>query len=234
VRTLALLAQTLGVPIPEVYRIDGETGQTILLNVQHRGGPRPVLVLGPPTLRRSSFDLVFDLATHLAFLRPAWFPKVALRTPPMLRVGLEALRLLVAPAAGRPGSGEAEQLKAYLQRTVPPAALAPLAEAIARLGDLREPDAELARWLAATDLSAARVALILTGELSAASRVISSEPVPLSPIPAHRRTGDLIAFSISEDYFACRRQLGLAVGEDRVAEERVHPRASVAGRSTVV
>jgi tetratricopeptide (TPR) repeat protein len=233
VRTLTLLAQTLSVAIPEVYRIEGETGQTTLLNVQHRGGPRPVLVLGPPTLRRSSFDLVFDLATYLAILRPAWFPKVALRTPPMLRVGLEALRLLVAPAGARASSGEAEQLKLYLQRTVPSAALAPLSEAIARLGDGELPDAELARWLAATDLSAARVALVLTGELSAASRVISSEPVPLSPIPAHKRMGDLIAFSISEDYFACRRQLGLAVGEDRVAEERVRPRAATAGRSTV-
>ncbi|HZL17904.1 MAG TPA: tetratricopeptide repeat protein [Polyangia bacterium] len=235
VRTLVLLAQTLGVPIPEVYRIEGETGQTTVLNVQHRGGPRAVLVLGPPTLRRSSFDLVFDLATQVAFLRPAWFPKVALRTPPMLRVGLEALRLLVAPGGGRPGSGEAEQLEAYLHRTVPPAVLAPLSEAICRWGegDLREPDADLGRWLAVTDLSAARVALVLTGELASAARVISSEPVPLSPIPAHKRMGDLIAFSVSEDYFACRRQLGLTVGEDRVPEERGRPRAATASRSTV-
>jgi golgin subfamily B member 1 len=189
--------------------------------VQQRGGPRAVLVLGPPTLRRNSFDLVFDLATHLAFLRPERFHKVALRTPAMLRVGLEALRGLVAPAGTRPGSGEAEQLKSYLQRTMPPATLAPLADAIRKLGDPRDPDAEFARWLAATDLSAARLALLLTGELAAGFRVISSEPVPLSPIPAHRRMADLVAFSVSEDYFACRRQLGLAVGEpsgpDRLA-----------------
>ena len=153
----------------------------------------------------------------------------------MLRVGLEALRLLVAPAGGRPGSVEAEQLRAYLHRTVPTTALAALSEAISRLGegDLREPDADLGRWLAATDLSAARVALVLTGELSSAARIISSESVPLSPIPAHKRMGDLIAFSVSEDYFACRRQLGLAVGEDRVPEERSRPRAPTASRSTV-
>jgi golgin subfamily B member 1 len=221
VRALVQMTKTLALPLPDLFRMDGETGQTRLLNVQNRGGPRAVLMLGPPTLRRNSFDLVFDLATHLAFLRPERFPKVALRTPAMLRVGLEALRGLVAPAGARPGSGEAEQLKVYLQRTTPPAALAPLADAIWKLGDLREPDAELAKWLAATDLSAARVALVLTGELAAGFRVISSEPVPLSPIPAHRRMADLVAFSVSEDYFACRRHLGLAVGEGHAPEATV-------------
>jgi len=218
VRALVLLCQTLALPIPDLFRMEGETGQTTLLNVQHRGGPRAVLVLGPPTLRRGSFDLVFDLGAHLAFLRPERFPKVALRTPAMLRVGLEALRALVAPVAPRPGGGEAEQLKAYLQRTMPPAVLAPLAEAMRKLGDLRDPDAELGKWLAATDLSAARAALVLTGDLAAAFRTISSEPVPLSPVPIHRRMADLVAFSVSDDYFACRRQLGLAVGVERVPE----------------
>jgi len=51
----------------------------------------------------------------------------------------------------------------------------------------------------------------LTGELAAAFRVISSEPIPLSTIPAHRRMADLVAFSVSDDYFAVRRELGLAI-----------------------
>ena len=64
--------------------MDGEAGQTTLVNVRHRNGPRPTLLLGPPTMRRNSFDLVFDLAPHFSFLRPERFPKVALRTPPIL------------------------------------------------------------------------------------------------------------------------------------------------------
>jgi hypothetical protein len=51
----------------------------------------------------------------------------------------------------------------------------------------------------------------LTGELAAAFRVISSEPIRLSTIPAHRRMADLAAFSVSDDSFAVRRQLGLAI-----------------------
>ncbi|HSS39033.1 MAG TPA: hypothetical protein VLT58_09715, partial [Polyangia bacterium] len=208
-RTLVELAGTLALPLPDVYTMDGEAGQTTLVNVRHRNGPRPTLLLGPPTMRRNSFDLVFDLAPHFSFLRPERFPKVALRTPPILHGVLGVLRALGTPNGGPPLDGEAGQLKAHLARSMPPAALARLAEASRGLGADGEP-IDIERWIAAADLSAARLALALTGELAAAFRVISSEPIPLSTIPAHRRMADLVAFSISDDYFAVRRQLGLA------------------------
>ncbi len=209
-RTLVELAGTLALPLPDVYAMDGEAGQTTLVNVRQRSGPRPTLLLGPPTMRRNSFDLVFDLAPHFAFLRPERFPKVALRTPPILQGVLGVLRALGRPNGGPPLEGEAGQLKAHLARAMPPAALARLAEASSGLGADGEP-LDIERWIAATDLSAARLALALTGELAAAFRVISSEPIPLSTIPAHRRMADLVAFSVSDDYFAVRRQLGLAI-----------------------
>jgi len=53
--------------------------------------------------------------------------------------------------------------------------------------------------------------LYVTGDLGAAFRVISGESIPTSTVPIHRRMADLVAFSISEDYFACRRHLGLTV-----------------------
>jgi golgin subfamily B member 1 len=209
-RTLVELAGTLALPLPDVYTMDGEAGQTTLVNVRHRTGPRPTLLLGPPTMRRNSFDLVFDLAPHFSFLRPERFPKVALRTPPILHGVLGVLRALGTPNGGPPLEGEAGQLKAHLARTMPAPALAKLAEVSRGLGADGEA-IDIERWIAAADLSAARLALALTGELAAAFRVISSEPIPLSTIPAHRRMADLVAFSVSDDYFAVRRQLGLAI-----------------------
>ena len=209
-RTLVQLAGTLALPLPDVYRMEGESGQTTLVNVRQRSGPRPTLLLGPPTMRRNSFDLVFDLAPHFSFLRPERFPKVALRTPAILQGVLGILRALGAPNGGPPLDGEAGQLKAHLARTMPPAALGKLTDAGRRLADDGEP-IDVERWIAATDLTAARLALALTGELAAAFRVISSEPIPLSTIPAHRRMADLVAFSVSDDYFAVRRALGLAI-----------------------
>src|SRR5205085_31703 len=165
----------------DVYTMEGESGQTTLVNVRHRNGPRPTLLLGPPTMRRQSFDLVFDLAPHFSFLRPERFPRVALRTPVILQGVLGVLRSLGGTNDGRHGAGaaldgEAGQLRAHLARSMPPAALARLAEASGKLnGDGETLDIE--RWIGATDLSAARLALVLTGELAAAFRVISSEAI---------------------------------------------------------
>ncbi len=209
-RVLIQLADTLGVVKPEVFRPEGETGQTTLFCMKDRAGPRPAIVLGPPTARRSSFDLVFDLGVVLSFLRPERFLKYALRTPGALQMGVEVVLALAGVTGFRVPSGEGAQLAAYLQRTMPPAAAARLMEAGKKLSERGQVD--IARWVAATDLSAARVALAMSGDLGAAFRVISGEPIPTSPVPIHRRMADLVAFSVSEDYFACRRHLGLTVG----------------------
>jgi hypothetical protein len=211
VRVLVQLADTLGVAKPEVFRPDGETGQTTLFCMKDRAGPRPALVLGPPTQRRSSFDLVFDLGCVMSFLRPERFLKYALRTPGALQMGLEVVLAMAAVPGFKVPPGEGAQLAAYLQRAMPPAVAARLTEAGKKLGERGGVD--IARWVAATDLSAARIALAMSGDLGAAFRVISGEPIPTSPVPIHRRMADLVGFSVSEDYFACRRHLGLTVGQ---------------------
>ena len=200
-RTLVELGGTLSLPLPDVYRMEGDSGQTTLVNVRQRNGPRPTLLLGPPTMRRNSFDLVFDLAPHFSFLRAERFPKVALRTPAILHGVLGCSASLGTPNGRPPLDGEAGQLRAHLARTMPPAALARLAEATRRLNGAGEA-LDVEKWIGATDLSAARLALALTGELAAAFRVISSEAIPQSTVPIHRRMADLVAFSVSDDYFA--------------------------------
>ena len=41
--------------------------------------------------------------------------------------------------------------------------------------------------------------------------MISAEPATTSPLVAKQRLKDLIAYSVSEDYFAVRKVLGLEV-----------------------
>ena len=52
----------------------------------------------------------------------------------------------------------------------------------------------------------------VAGDLWAAARVISSEPLSQSFMAVRERLKDLVAFSVSEDYFICRRLLGLEIG----------------------
>ena len=79
------------------------------------------------------------------------------------------------------------------------------------LAEARGDNIDVTKWLAATHLSAARTALVMTGDLGAAARVIMSEPMPLTPISVQKRLLDLVAFSVSDDYFACRSHLGLTI-----------------------
>ena len=207
------LADMMGLPMPELFRGDNENAQTMVVNLQYKGRPKLALVLAPSTQRRNSFDLVFDLSCQMAFLRPERLLRFAFGTPAALDLGLRAaLALGAASGAAAPNwNGEAGQLIAYLRRAVPPQVVAALAAAGRTLAETRGDKVDVARWMAATHLSAARAALVLTGDLGAAARVISSEPMPTTPIPIQKRLVDLVAFSVSEDYFACRRQLGLQI-----------------------
>jgi len=225
-----------------------------IVNLRTRGAPpRPALILGPAAeTPADELELVFDLAQHLAALRPERFVRVALRTPAALELALKAILALGRPAddvaaaeasgaggadkekdretetgetettpvGGGQGSGGANgggaggdvtPLVTYLRRALP----APVALEIAALGrklvEARGPNVDLARWSAAADLTAARAALVVTGDLETALSVVSSQPAAPSALPSKERMKDLIAFAISEHYFTCRHQLGIAV-----------------------
>jgi hypothetical protein len=58
-------------------------------------------------------------------------------------------------------------------------------------------------------LTAARVGFLLSSDLTAAARMISTETASTSPLPPKERLRDLLAYSVSEEYFAARKFLGL-------------------------
>ena len=211
-RTLVELAGTLALPLPDVYRMEGESGQTTLVNVRHRNGPAPDAcssVRRPCGATASTWCSIWR-RTFLS-CAPSASPSVALRTPAILQGVLgRAARARHAEGRRRRSTARRASSGRTSARTMPPAALARLAEATRKLNGAGEA-LDIEKWIGATELSAARLALALTGELAAAFRVISSEAIPQSTVPIHRRMADLVAFSVSDDYFALRRELGLAV-----------------------
>src|SRR4029077_8087116 len=117
-RALVQLSHTMGLPRPDLFVMEGETGQTALLNVQDKGRLHPTLLLGPATMRRASFDLIFELTSHMAFLRPERFLRFALGAPAALDFGLRVTLALAgsAPGGGKP-NGETGKLTEQLRRT---------------------------------------------------------------------------------------------------------------------
>lgn len=211
VRALVQVASTLDVPMPDLYLPEEPGAATALLNVKGKGAPRPTLVLGPSTTRREDpFELAFDTGRLMSFLRPERFVRHALPAPGALATALQALLLLGgANLEGSDGS-EAARLAASVRRSVSPAIAEALAAAAQRLVEARGPAPDLARWLAGTELTAARVGLLLCGDLGAAARVLWGESPP-GDGAGQQRVRELVAFSIGDDYFACRAQLGVAV-----------------------
>jgi len=206
------LAEMMGLPMPDLYRGENENAQTVVLNLQYKGRPRLALALAPSTQRRNSFDLVFDIAEQLAFLRPERILRFVFGTPAGIELGMRAALALGAPPTGpMAGNPELNQLVEFLRRTVAPPAVSEIIAAGRALIDARGEQFDATKWLGATHLSAARAALVLTGDLGAAARVIMSEPIPLTPISVQKRLLDLVAFSVTDDYFACRKHLGLQV-----------------------
>jgi hypothetical protein len=206
------LAEVMAVPMPDLFRGENENAQTVILNLQSKGQPKAAVALAPSTQRRNSFDLVFDVAAQMAFLRPERILRFAFGTPAAIELGLRAaLALGAAPAAMFPANPEMNQLLGILRRTVPPPSITAIAAAGAALTEARGDKLDVTKWLSATHLSAARAALVLTGDLGAAARVIMSEPIPLTPIPVQKRLLDLVAFSVTDEYFSARKHLGLQV-----------------------
>jgi hypothetical protein len=72
-------------------------------------------------------------------------------------------------------------------------------------------------WRSATDLTANRVGLILCNDLETAARLVATEPGAMTTLAAKDRLRDLLAFSVSEGYFAVRRHLGIHVREEASA-----------------
>ena len=72
--------------------------------------------------------------------------------------------------------------------------------------------ADLKRWLQAVELSSARAGLLLCADLEIAKKIIGAEPQMPGDLPPADKLKELIVFSVSEQYFALRKALGIAVG----------------------
>ena len=70
----------------------------------------------------------------------------------------------------------------------------------------------LSRWMTAVDHTANRLGLVLCSDVKRAIACVSSDPRPIGQATPNEKLRELLAFSISEELFQLRRDLGLAVG----------------------
>jgi tetratricopeptide (TPR) repeat protein len=210
---LRYLSSSMEIPLPDVYMRESDPQTVAIYNLRDRDRPTPALVLGQGFLQWSSmWEVVFDLAKRMAFLRPERFARFALVTPVALDIAVRAaLALGGVPVGHGPHNGEVERTRSKLAELVEAPLAAELSVAAKRFLEARGEVIDIPAWIAAADLTAARAAFVLSSDLPSAVRVLGAEPAGLTPLPLADRIKDLVAYSVSEDYFAVRQALGLQV-----------------------
>jgi tetratricopeptide (TPR) repeat protein len=178
----------------------------------------PSLLVGAPVLGKADErELAFEVGKRMAYLRAERFVTLAVGTLPKLEAAFAAAVLAsgarITGHDGRPFSPENEEAKklaGQLQKQVP----GPLLEQVGELSHKltgRLGNGLIANWRAATDLTANRVGFILANDFEVAAKAIATEGVTLSTLSVKERLRELLAYAVSEQYFAVRRHLGLHV-----------------------
>jgi hypothetical protein len=203
-------ARVLNSPLPHVYVQPERSGRLVLANCVEGGALAPTVIVARDLMAGyRDTEIVFCVASTLALLRPAWYLRLALPTVQELDAALiAAIGLVRDDVAVRPEIAPlVESFSAEMKKRVGPQTREALGDLVRRLTE--RPN--LARWRDAVDTAARRAGLLVCGELEAAARMVSTEPVlPDGPRPRDK-VQDLVVFSVSPAYFATRRKLGVAV-----------------------
>jgi len=202
-------------PEPHLYLQPQSVDGIRVANTSEKGRLVPSVLVGAPHVdKKDERELAFEVGKRLAYFRPERYVNYALQTLPKLEAAyLAALSASGARAAARLGElgGEAGKMVAHLRKTVPAAVLEQVGAVADKLGE--EPNGVIVGWRTATDLTANRAGLILCNDLETAARIVATEPAGMSTMSAKDRLRDLLAYSVSESYFAVRRHLGVRVQE---------------------
>lgn len=176
-------------------------------NTVEKGKLTPTLVAGKSHAGSGAeAELAFELGKRMAYFRPERYLTYALQTLPKLENAFYG----ALEAAGQPQDGhESGDMAGQLKESLPTAILEQIGSVASRM-EIDSNNGVISSWRSATDLTANRVGLILCNDLSVAARVVATEKSPASTLSAKDRLRDLLAYSVSEEYFAVRKHLGLA------------------------
>jgi golgin subfamily B member 1 len=206
---------TLAVPLPDLYLRAAPAWSVQVANTGERTLVRPAVVISEPA--GSTFperDMLFDLGSRLAFIRPERYLRYALPTSRDIEAALRGMLLSLdvePPAPTTSDPAEAERIAAEIRRSVAPQAREPLGPA-ARKWAQGHPSLDVAAWITAADLTASRAGLIACLDLETAARMLTAATAAASPLGPKEHVNSLLAYAISDEYASVRQHLGVTVG----------------------
>lgn len=199
-------------PQPNLYLQPQSADGIRVANTAESGKLVPSVLVGNPHVdKRDERELAFEVGKRLAYFRPERYVNYALQTLPKLE---SAFAAALTAAGTYDGEGaDVEKMADHIRATVPGAVLEQVGVVAGKLGG-GPGNGLITGWRTATDLTANRVGFILSNDLETAARLIATEKSSMSTLSAKDRLRDVLAYAVSEEYFAVRRHLGLTVREE--------------------
>jgi hypothetical protein len=98
-----------------------------------------------------------------------------------------------------------------LRKLIPPQLMEQLGVVVQRFIATKA-EADLHRWSNAVDYTATRAGYLMCNDLEVAARLVQAEPVAVGSVDPKEKVRDLVQWTISDEYFSLREQLGLTIG----------------------
>jgi tetratricopeptide (TPR) repeat protein len=208
-KTFGWAAQVLGIQLPDLYVRNDVPGA--LVAVPSRP---PASVAGQSVLTGyTPQELTFIVGKHLSYYRGEHYIKNLFPTLGELKVVFfSAIKIIqpefnVPPEMAQAVNMTASEFVKYMQ-PVERDSLRLVVQKFIEDGA----KADLKRWMQSVDVSGARAGLLLCADLEIAKKIIAAEPQLPGDLPPADKLKELIVFSVSEQYLALRKALGIAIG----------------------
>ncbi len=208
------VAQVLNVPLPEVFIVeDNKAADIQLANAIEKNELCPSFVVRPHLLQgKSEREVAFLSARRLTFMRPEYYLKMLLPTNTELKVVVLSAIAMLQPRFPIPPDMVAtvQQYVGEMQKRMPPHAMEQLGLVVQKFIQAA-PEINLAKWGHAVDAVSHRAGFVVCGDLEVAARMVSAEPVVVGGPQVKDKIKELVLYSISEEFFAVRAQMGLTI-----------------------
>ncbi|TMQ11339.1 MAG: tetratricopeptide repeat protein, partial [Deltaproteobacteria bacterium] len=208
------VAQVLNVQLPEVYLVeDNKAADIQLANAIEKTELCPSFVVRPHLMQgKSEREIAFLSARRLTFMRPEYYLKMLLPTNTELKVVVLSAIVMVQPRFPVPPDMVqlVQQYLPEMQKRMPPQLLEQLGGVVARFIQAAS-EINLAKWGHAVEATSHRAGFVVCGDLEVAARMVSAEPVVMGGPQVKDKIKELVLYSISEDFFTVRTQMGLTI-----------------------
>lgn len=208
-QTVPYAAEILGMQCPPLFQNPNDQGELSFLHTHP-----PSIVLGTSILGVAlpPQAALFITARHLTYYRPGLYVRQLVPTTTGLKAWLFAAIRMMNPQFPVPGDivGAVQEALGALTKGITGAQRDHLARVVSKL--LQEGAAlDLKKWTRAVDVTADRAGLLLADDLQTAVEMVRTSDPQSSVATIDERVEEIFRYSVSEQYFAARRTLGIAV-----------------------